>query len=84
MWERVKAHQLYPDIAILREVPFGTGSSVYTLPEVPTIGFVRGRTSSSIGIRNISGETGRNLKISYTRIQLRFVFRDANDLDEPW
>ena len=83
-WERLKAHKLYPDMAMPREVPFGTGSSVYTLPEVPTIGFVRGRTSSSIGIRNISGETGRNLKISYTRIQLRFVFRDANDLDEPW
>ena len=73
VWESMKAHKLYPDIAILREVPFGIGNSVYTLPEVPTIGFVRGRMSSSIGVRNISITMERTLKISYTRSQLCFV-----------
>ena len=54
LWERLKTHKLYPDNAMLREAPFGTGNSVYALPEVPTIGFVRGSTSSSIGVRGIS------------------------------
>ena len=39
-------------------VPLGMGSSVYTLPDVPTIGFVRGRTSSCVSVRDISTELG--------------------------
>ena len=58
-------HQLYPIIEIVIGVPLGMGNSVYTLPEVPTIGFVRGRTSSSTGSRAISTATGSILKISY-------------------
>ena len=73
VWESMKAHKLYPDIAILRAVPLGIGNSVYTLPEVPTIGFMRGRMSSSIGVRNILIMMERTLKISYTRSQLCFV-----------
>ena len=73
VWERIKAHKLYPDIAILRVVPLGMGNSVYTLPEVPIIGFVRGRMSSSIGVRNVSVTMERTLKISYARSQLCFI-----------
>jgi len=43
------------------------GNSVYTLPEVPTIGFVRGRMSSSMGARNISTATGWSLRVSYEK-----------------
>ena len=52
--ETIRAHKLYPDIVIMTVVPLGTGSSVYTLPEVPTIGFVRGRTSSCVVVRLMS------------------------------
>jgi len=41
------------------------GSSVYTLPEVPTIGFESGRASSSRGARNVSATAGWSLKVSY-------------------
>jgi len=43
------------------------GNSVYTLPEEPTIGFVRGRMSSSIGERNTADVTGWILKVSYAK-----------------
>jgi len=61
-------YKLYPNIEITTGVPLGTGSSVYTLPEVPTIGFVRGRMSSSEGVRVTSIRMGLILKDSYTRI----------------
>jgi len=51
-------HKLYPIAEMVTGVPFGMGSSVYTFPEVPTTGFVSGRTSSSIGIRATSTAMG--------------------------
>ena len=51
-------HQLYPIVEMVMGVLLGIGSSVYTLPEVPTIGFVSGRTSSSMGARTTSRPTG--------------------------
>ena len=54
----MKAHKLYPDIATMTVVPVGTDSSVYTLPEVPTIGFVRGSTSSCVVVRLVSVKMG--------------------------
>ena len=53
-----KRYRLYPDIEMVATVPLGIGNSVYTFPEVPTIGFVRGRTSSCIGVRGICGAMG--------------------------
>ena len=50
-------------------VPLGMGSSAYTLPEVPTIGLVRGMMSSSKGVRGTSTAMGLILKDSYTRIE---------------
>ena len=58
---------LYPIVEIVTVVPLGMGNSVYTLPEVPTIGFVRGRTSSSMGARTTSTAIGLILNISYAR-----------------
>ena len=60
-------HKLYPIVEMVRGVPFRMGNSVYTLPEVPTIGFVRGRTSPSVGMRDISAEMGWSLNNSYAR-----------------
>ena len=51
-------YKLYPLIETVTGVPFGTGNSVYTLPEVPITGFVRGKTSSCIGMRTRSAATG--------------------------
>ena len=59
-------YRLYPNAERARTVPLGMGSSVYTLPEVPTIGFVRGRMSSRMGARTTSTTMGWILKISYT------------------
>ena len=53
-----KKYKLYPVTEMVTLVPLGTGNSVYTLPEVPTIGFVRGRTSSCISTRAVSRITG--------------------------
>jgi len=58
------AHQLYPIVEIATVVPLGMGNSVYTFPEVPTIGFERGMMSSSIGVRGISTAIGLILNIS--------------------
>ena len=55
---------LYPIVETATEVPLGMGNSAYTLPEIPTIGFVRGRTSSSMGARTMSIAIGLFLKIS--------------------
>ena len=66
---RENTYKLYPSADIVTGVPLGTGNSVYTFPEVPTIGFVRGRTSSSIGVRTISRAMGWTLKVSYAIIQ---------------
>ena len=63
------AHQLYPIVEIVIVVPLGMGNSVYTLPEVPTIGFERGRMSSSIGARGISTAIGLILNISYAQTE---------------
>ena len=41
-----KTHKLYPVTETVTTVSFGIGNSVYTLPEVPTTGLVRGRISS--------------------------------------
>ena len=60
-------YKLYPDIEIVMVVPLRMGSSVYTFPEVPTIGFVSGRTSSSLGSRSTSGAMVLILKVSYAR-----------------
>ena len=57
-WFHEKMYKLYPVNDTVTAVPLGTGNSVYTLPEVPIIGFERGRTSSSIGVRDISGAMG--------------------------
>ena len=62
-------YKLYPNVEITTGVPLGMGSSVYTLPEVPTIGFVRGRMSSSESTRATSTAMGLILRVSYTRIQ---------------
>ena len=51
-------YRLYPIVEIEIIVPLGMGNSVCDLPELPTIGFVRGRTSSSIGARTISAAMG--------------------------
>ena len=69
---KTKAHKLYPDIATVTVVSLGIGISVYTLPEIPTIGFVRGRTSSCAVVRLISVKMGQTLKTSYIRSQLHF------------
>jgi len=60
-------YKLYPIVEMVTGVPFGMGNSVYTFPETPIIGFVRGRTSSSEGARAISTAMGWSLKISYVR-----------------
>ena len=64
---RGTTYTLYPSIEIEMGVPLGTGNSVYTFPEVPTIGFVRGMTSSSIFVRDTSTEMGWILNDSCTR-----------------
>jgi len=64
-----ETHMLYPMVETETEAPFGMGNSVYTLPEIPTIGFVRGRTSSSTGARTISIAIGLFLKISCARTE---------------
>ena len=66
---RGNTHRLYPNVEITTGVPLGMGSSAYILPEVPTIGFVSGRMSSSEGVRATSTATGLILKDSYTRIE---------------
>ena len=53
-----KTYRLYPVNETATVVPLGMNNSVYTLPEVPTIGFVRGRTSSCIGTRISSTAAG--------------------------
>ena len=79
-----KMHQLYPIVETVTGVPLGMGNSVYTLPEVPTIGFVRGRTSSSMGARAISTPAGSTLKISYGGNECFSPSGDTeNDSDEP-
>ena len=60
-------YKLYPVVESMTVVPLGMGNSAYTLPEVPTIGFVRGRTSSFIGVRASSTRTGWILNVSYAR-----------------
>ena len=62
-------HQLYPIVEMPTGVPLGMCNSVYTFPELPTIGFVSGRTSSCMGARKISREIGLILRISYARIE---------------
>ena len=62
---RGNKYKLYPSIGIMIVIPLGMGSSVYTLPEVPMIGFVIGRTSFSLGLRDTSTATGWILKDSY-------------------
>ena len=57
-WSGENMYELYPIAEIVTAIPLGIGSSVYTLPEVPTIGFVRGRTSSCTGARTISRAMG--------------------------
>ena len=57
-WDRGSTYRLYPNIEIWMRVPLGMSNSVYTLPEVPTIGFVRGMTSSSLGVRGTSTAMG--------------------------
>ena len=53
-WQKKKTYKLYPVVETVIKVPLGTGNSVYTFPEVPTIGFVRGITSSCVGVRATS------------------------------
>ena len=73
-----ETHMLYPIVETETEVPLGMVNSVYTLPEVPIIGFVRGRTSSSIGARTISTAIGLFLKISCARTErISPSFRDV-------
>ena len=69
VWWQVHGYtyKLYPDIEMVTVVPLRMGSSVYTFPEVPTIGFVSGRTSSSLGSRSTSGAMVLILKVSYAR-----------------
>ena len=56
---RVKMmYMLYPVSDRVTMVPLGTGNSAYTLPEVPTIGFERGRASSWVGVRATSTMVG--------------------------
>ena len=57
-WRYETTYRLYPNVERLIIVPLVMGSSVYTLPEAPTIGFVRGRTSSRIGARTSSTTMG--------------------------
>ena len=59
-------YMLYPNAERVTMVPLGTGNSVYIFPEVPTIGFERGKRSSSIGSRITSTMIGWILKISCT------------------
>ena len=61
------------------------GNSVYTLPEVPTIGFVSGRMSSSIGVRIIITTMGLILKVSYAGIHEFHPHPETrtNDSGEP-
>ena len=66
---RGNKHKLYPNVEIVMGVPLRMGSSAYTLPEVPTIGFVRGRVSFSKGVRDTSTATGLILKDSCTRTE---------------
>ena len=58
-------YKLYPNVEMTTGVPLGTGISVYALPEVPMIGFMRGRMSSSEGVRDTSTTTGLILNDSY-------------------
>ena len=76
---RWNAYKLYPIVEMVTGVPLGMANSVYTLPEVPTIGFVRGRTSSSLGVRSTSTATGLILKDSYPWTESNLPSdRDAN------
>ena len=54
----VRTHKLYPTVEIDTGVPAGMGNSLYTFPEVPTMGFESGRTSSLLGARMSSIATG--------------------------
>ena len=51
---RRQAYMLYPATEACTGVPAGMGNSLYTFPETPTIGFVRGKTSSLVATRRIS------------------------------
>ena len=62
-----ETYKLYPTVEMVIGVPLGMGNSVYTLPEIPTIDFVRGITSSCIGVRTTVTVMGLILKVSYTR-----------------
>jgi len=57
-WRLKQMYRLYPIVEIEITVPLGMGNSVYNFPELPTTGFVRGRTSSSVGARTISTAMG--------------------------
>jgi len=46
-------------------VPLGMDSSLYTVPEIPTTGFVRGMTSFSLDVRDTSAAMGLILRDSY-------------------
>ena len=70
-------YRLYPIVEMETTVPLGMGNSVYTLPELPTIGFVRGRTSSSMGARTISTATGWSLKVSCHENLMSFPLVEA-------
>jgi len=63
---RGRAYKLYPAVETNTSVPAGTGNSLYTFPETPTTGFVRGRTSSFVATRWISIAAGWSLRASCT------------------
>ena len=66
-------------------VPLRMGISVYTFPEAPTIGFVRGRMSSSMGVRCTSTAMESILKVSYARrIDLVDVREGKDGSNGPW
>ena len=61
-------YRLYPNAERVTIVPLGMGVSVYTLPDVPTIGFARDRTLSCTGTRTTSTTMGESSKFPMERL----------------
>jgi hypothetical protein len=62
-------------------VPFGMGMLWCTFPDRPTIGLVKGITSSSCGTLSISITTEWRLRTSYVSVRTRPLRVQLTDLD---
>ena len=64
-------------------VPFGMGKLWYTFPDRPTIGLVKGKTSSSHVTLSISITAAWHLKVSYVSVITRFFRVQTERVDLP-